>query len=86
MAQGRNDVSDEASSAGTRYPGEVRAGRARTSCVRRRSAKQPFCDNLHEGTAFAPVSHVARPDATLWLGGSTRGGGRLIRDGAHNSL
>lgn len=68
------------------YPVEVLAGKAYFWCACGRSARQPFCDGSHKGTAFEPVRHVAEADATLWFCGCKRTGGRPLCDGTHEAL
>ena len=51
-----------------------------------RSARQPFCDGSHQGTAFTPMKLSLSEAGKVWLCGCKRTGGEPFCDGTHNSL
>ncbi len=52
-----------------------------------RSAKQPFCDGSHKGTAFTPVEFsVEETGQKLWLCGCKRSEKQPYCDGTHKGL
>lgn len=68
------------------YPVEVSTGRKYFWCACGRSAKQPFCDGSHEGTAFTPLAYTAERDRTLYFCGCKQTGKAPLCDGTHNAL
>lgn len=68
------------------YEIDVKAGRSYFWCACGGSARQPFCDGSHKGSAFQPVAYKAEEDATLYFCGCKRTGGRPFCDGTHNGL
>ena len=68
------------------YPVEVQNGRKYFWCACGRSAKQPFCDGSHEGTAFTPLKYEATEDKTLYFCGCKHSSGAPLCDGTHNNL
>ncbi len=51
-----------------------------------RSAKQPFCDGSHKGTAFEPVTYTAPRTRGVLFCGCKASKRRPICDGSHNTL
>lgn len=51
------------------YPVSIEAGTTYWWCACGRSARQPFCDGSHKGTAFAPVKFVADEDGMVFFCG-----------------
>jgi CDGSH-type Zn-finger protein len=77
----------EAVVAGTApLPVEVEAGRTYWWCACGRSARQPFCDGSHQGSAFAPVAYRAPRSGRVWLCACKRTGGPPLCDGSHKAL
>ncbi|HEX6959209.1 MAG TPA: CDGSH iron-sulfur domain-containing protein [Ferrovibrio sp.] len=68
------------------YAVEVKAGRSYWWCACGKSAKQPFCDGSHKGSAFAPVEYKATADRTVFFCGCKRSKKAPLCDGSHNSL
>jgi CDGSH-type Zn-finger protein len=68
------------------FPVEVTAGKTYWWCACGLSAKQPFCDGSHKGTAFEPVAHKADKDGTLWFCGCKATGRAPLCDGSHSAL
>lgn len=68
------------------YPVEVQAGRKYFWCACGRSARQPFCDGSHEGTALTPMPYQAEKDTTLYFCGCKQTGAAPLCDGTHNDL
>jgi mannose-6-phosphate isomerase-like protein (cupin superfamily)/CDGSH-type Zn-finger protein len=65
----------------------VKAGRTYFWCACGRSAKQPFCDGSHQGTAFNPVKFVAgAQDEELLFCGCKHTRDQPFCDGAHTNL
>ncbi len=55
-------------------------------CTCGQSAKQPFCDGSHTGTAFTPHAFVAETDEEVWLCQCKQTGNRPFCDGSHKTL
>jgi len=55
-------------------------------CACGRSAKQPFCDGSHNGTAFAPVPFELEEAKKVWLCGCKHTKTPPFCDGTHKSL
>jgi CDGSH-type Zn-finger protein/mannose-6-phosphate isomerase-like protein (cupin superfamily) len=68
------------------YYHEVKAGQRYFWCSCGRSAKQPFCDGSHAGTAFTPVLFECRADEDVIFCGCKRTCTAPFCDGAHNNL
>lgn len=65
---------------------EVEAGRTYWWCACGRSARQPFCDGSHRGTAFHPVRYVAERREWLWFCGCKHTASQPFCDGSHRTL
>jgi len=68
------------------YSGDVEAGKSYYWCACGKSAKQPFCDGSHAGTAFVPVRFVATETKTVYFCGCKRSSKAPLCDGAHRQL
>ncbi len=55
-------------------------------CSCGKSAKQPFCDGTHKGSAFSPVKFEVTAKATHWLCGCKRTAKQPACDGTHKTL
>jgi CDGSH iron-sulfur domain-containing protein 3 len=56
-------------------------------CACGRSARQPFCDGSHAGTAFTPLRFtVTKTSGLLWLCGCKHARRPPFCDGTHNRL
>ncbi len=55
-------------------------------CACGRSAKQPFCDGSHAGSAFTPHEFTLEKQSTVILCGCKHTAERPFCDGAHASL
>ena len=64
----------------------VEAGKVYAWCACGRSAKQPFCDGSHKGTAFQPVSFKAEKTDTVYFCGCKHSKNRPLCDGSHKNL
>ena len=64
----------------------VEAGKVYAWCACGRSAKQPFCDGSHKGTAFQPVSFKAEKADTVYFCGCKHSKNRPLCDGSHKNL
>ncbi|MDU2063205.1 MAG: CDGSH iron-sulfur domain-containing protein [Sporomusaceae bacterium] len=67
-------------------PVDVKAGETYYWCSCGKSAKQPFCDGSHQGTAFSPVAFTAKEDKTAFFCGCKHSKNAPFCDGAHNDL
>lgn len=65
---------------------QVEEGKAYWWCSCGRSAKQPFCDGSHKGSAFAPVKFTAAESGSVWLCACKRTQDRPFCDGSHDGL
>jgi CDGSH-type Zn-finger protein len=65
------------------YEAAVEEGRNYWWCSCGRSAKQPFCDGAHQGTAFSPVKYTAHTTGTVWFCGCKRTAAPPLCDGTH---
>ncbi len=65
---------------------DVKAGTDYWWCACGGSAKQPFCDGSHRGTAFEPVKYTAVHDGKVWFCGCKRSARAPLCDGTHNRL
>ncbi len=70
----------------TPFAVDVTAGKKYFWCACGRSAKQPFCDGSHQGTAFEPLPFTADADKTLYFCGCKRTGKAPLCDGSHAAL
>ena len=68
------------------YAAEVAAGRKYFWCACGRSAKQPFCDGSHKGTAFTPVKFSVAEAQKVWLCGCKHAARAPFCDGSHQKL
>ena len=68
------------------YAVDVQAGRKYFWCACGRSARQPFCDGSHEGTALTPLPYTAEKDAKLYFCGCKHTKNVPLCDGSHNDL
>jgi mannose-6-phosphate isomerase-like protein (cupin superfamily)/CDGSH-type Zn-finger protein len=68
------------------YCFEVKAGQRYLWCACGQSAKQPFCDGSHAGTAFKPVLFEAEVDEDVIFCGCKHTGTAPFCDGTHNNL
>jgi CDGSH iron-sulfur domain-containing protein 3 len=68
------------------YNIEVEAGKSYWWCACGRSAKQPFCDGTHKGSAFSPLKFDAERTQTVWFCGCKATGNKPLCDGTHNKL
>ena len=64
----------------------MEAGKTYYWCACGKSAKQPFCDGSHKGSAFAPMPVVAEKDGTAYLCGCKHSASKPHCDGSHRSL
>jgi len=65
---------------------KLRSGRAYLWCTCGRSARQPYCDYSHVGTAFEPLKYVARQDEEVLLCACKQSATPPFCDGAHANL
>jgi CDGSH-type Zn-finger protein len=65
---------------------DVIAGKTVFWCACGRSAKQPFCDGSHKGTAFTPVAYKPEKDGAAYFCACKRTGNQPLCDGTHNRL
>jgi len=65
---------------------ELVAGETYWWCACGRSAKQPFCDGSHKGTALAPMKHVAQASGPAFFCGCKHTQRPPLCDGTHTSL
>lgn len=68
------------------YAVDVKAGRSYWWCACGKSARQPFCDGSHKGSAFAPVEFKADADRTVFFCGCKHSKGQPLCDGSHQRL
>ena len=68
------------------YQVDVEAGRSYFWCACGRSAKQPFCDGSHKGSAFVPQLFKAEESASIWLCGCKQTKSSPMCDGTHQTL
>ncbi len=64
----------------------AREGEKYVWCSRGLSARQPFCDGSHKGTAFKPVVGKYEKSGTVWLCGCKHTGNGPFCDGSHKEL
>jgi len=68
------------------YPVEVEAGKTYYYCTCGKSAKQPFCDGTHKGSAFKPSPFEATESKQLYFCGCRQSAKSPFCDGAHKKL
>lgn len=68
------------------FPVEVEAGKSYFWCACGLSAKQPFCDGSHKGTAFQPQKWVAEETKRVFFCGCKASQTQPLCDGSHNRL
>ncbi|MDF1716694.1 MAG: CDGSH iron-sulfur domain-containing protein [Antarcticimicrobium sp.] len=68
------------------FPVEVEAGKTYFWCACGRSAKQPFCDGSHKGTAITPVKYTAEADGKVFFCGCKASSKAPLCDGTHAKL
>jgi len=64
----------------------VKDGETYYWCACGKSAKQPFCDGSHVGTAFAPKAFTAQNSETVYLCACKQTGNPPFCDGSHKKL
>ncbi|MFW5835215.1 MAG: CDGSH iron-sulfur domain-containing protein [Pseudomonadota bacterium] len=65
---------------------EVEAGRTYWWCACGKSAKQPFCDGSHKGTAFRPTKYEAAEAGKAFFCGCKHSSNQPLCDGSHKRL
>lgn len=65
---------------------EVEAGKSYWWCSCGKSAKQPFCDGSHKGSAFRPMEFKAEESGVVSFCGCKHSAKQPRCDGAHNRL
>lgn len=70
----------------TPVPVEVEAGKSYFWCTCGKSAKQPFCDGSHQGSAFQPMKWTADETCRKFFCACKQTAGQPFCDGTHNSL
>ncbi len=68
------------------YMIDVEAGKTYYWCSCGLSAKQPFCDGSHKGSAFVPVAYTAEATKAVAFCGCKQTGKAPLCDGAHVKL
>ena len=68
------------------YAVELVAGKDYFWCSCGHSAKQPFCDGSHKGSAFTPLKLTAEKTETVWLCGCKHTQTPPRCDGSHKQL
>ncbi|MEZ5614085.1 MAG: CDGSH iron-sulfur domain-containing protein [Rhodocyclaceae bacterium] len=68
------------------YPVEVEAGKSYWWCACGKSKTQPFCDDSHKGSPFAPVEYKADKSEKVWFCGCKHSAGKPLCDGSHKRL
>ena len=67
-------------------PVQLEAGKTYAWCACGKSAKQPFCDGAHKGSAFVPKIFVAEETKTAYLCNCKQTANPGFCDGTHKSL
>ena len=65
---------------------ELEEGKTYYFCTCGRSAKQPFCDGSHQGSAFQPMPFVAKKSGTNYLCQCKRTRNAPFCDESHSKL
>jgi CDGSH-type Zn-finger protein len=65
---------------------EVQEGKTYYWCSCGRSARQPFCDGAHKGSAFSPKAFTAAATQSLWLCACKQTRDKPHCDGSHHDL
>lgn len=65
---------------------EVTEGKTYFWCACGKSAKQPFCDGSHKGSAFEPVKFTAPANKKVFFCGCKHSGKSPLCDGSHAKL
>jgi CDGSH-type Zn-finger protein len=65
---------------------EVEAGKSYWWCACGKSARQPFCDGSHKGSAFAPAEFKADASKTVYFCGCKHSKAAPLCDGSHKAL
>jgi CDGSH-type Zn-finger protein len=65
---------------------DVEAGKSYYWCSCGKSAKQPFCDGSHKGSAFTPVKFDAAESKTVYFCGCKHSAKKPLCDGGHQRL
>jgi CDGSH-type Zn-finger protein len=65
---------------------DVEAGKSYYWCSCGKSAKQPFCDGSHKGSAFTPVKFDAPESKTVYFCGCKHSANGALCDGSHLRL
>ncbi len=68
------------------YKIDVEAGKSYWWCACGQSAKQPFCDGSHKGSAFSPVKFDAAEAGAVWFCGCRATANAPRCDGSHKTL
>lgn len=77
-------MSEPVRAADTPYAVDVEAGKAYFWCACGRSAKQPFCDGSHSGTAFTPLKFDATESKKVFFCGCKATNKAPLCDGTHS--
>jgi CDGSH-type Zn-finger protein len=68
------------------FAAEVEAGKSYYWCSCGKSAKQPFCDGSHKGSAFTPVKFDAPESKMMYFCGCKHSAKGALCDGSHQRL
>ncbi len=68
------------------FPVEVEAGKTYWWCTCGQSARQPFCDGSHKGSAFTPKAFSALASETAYFCGCKFTHNAPLCDGTHAGL
>ena len=78
-------MSDPVRASDTPYAVDVEEGKSYFWCSCGKSAKQPFCDGSHAGTAFVPLKFDATESKKVFFCGCKVTGNQPLCDGAHKN-
>jgi len=84
--EGSHPMTEATASQNAPYPVEVEAGKTYYYCTCGKSAKQPFCDGTHKGSAFKPSPFEATESKQLYFCGCRQSAKSPFCDGAHKKL
>ncbi|WP_084708289.1 CDGSH iron-sulfur domain-containing protein [Marinobacter psychrophilus] len=70
----------------TPYAVEVESGKSYFWCACGKSAKQPFCDGSHSGSAFRPVKYAAPETKKVFFCGCKSTASQPLCDGSHKQI